>query len=234
MVDHGRLSGVLSDFARTLVRHYDVGDVLYQLTDATVEVLGTAGAGVSLMEEGGQLRFVSATDEDTSTVERVQEDCQMGPCMESHELGRPVLVSDIASTDRWPQYRKQAMAVGFRTMAGIPMRLQDFRLGALNVYDRVPRTWADEEVSAAQALADMASSLVINARELEQSRRVAAQLQHALESRIIIEQAKGAVAREQAISVEEAFGLLRAHARANHLKLHDVARAVVDDSLRLG
>lgn len=234
MVDHARLSGVLSDFAHTLVRNYEVGDVLYQLTDATVEVLGTAGAGVSLMEEGGELRFVSATDEDTSKVERVQEACQLGPCKEAHELGETVLVHDIASDHRWPKYREQAMAVGFQTMAGIPMRLQDFRLGALNIYDKSVRNWGDDDVVAAQALADMASSLVINARELAQSRRVAEQLQHALESRVIIEQAKGAVARDMGISIDEAFGILRDHARANRTKLHDVARAVVDNTLRLG
>lgn len=233
MVDHARLSGVLSDFAHTLVRNYDVGEVLYQLTDATVEVLGSAGAGVSLMEKGGELRFVSATDEDTSTVERVQEAAQAGPCMEAHQLGQTVLVHDIAGDERWPKYREQAMTVGFHTMAGIPMRLQDFRLGALNIYDRAPRTWGGGEVVAAQALADMASSLVINARELAQSRRVADQLQHALESRVIIEQAKGAVARDLGISVDEAFGILRTHARSTRMRLHDVARAVVDNSLRM-
>lgn len=233
MVDHGRLSGVLSDFAHTLVRHYDVGEVLYQLTDATVEVLGVAGAGVSLQDDSGGLRFVSATDEDTSKVERVQEDCRQGPCHEAHERGEVVLVPDIAATERWPDYRDKAAAVGFRTMAGIPMRLQDFRLGALNVYDKEVRPWTDDDVAAAQALADVASSLVINGRELEQSRRVAQQLQHALDSRIIIEQAKGAVARDRGISVDEAFGVLRAYARANQLRLHDVARAVVDNSLWL-
>lgn len=113
------------------------------------------------------------------------------------------------------------------------MRLQDFCLGALHVYEREVRTWSEDDVISAQALADMASSLVINARELEQSRRVAEQLQHALDSRVVIEQAKGAVARDRGISVDEAFGVLRDHACSNHLKMHDVARGVLDHSLDL-
>jgi GAF domain-containing protein len=234
MVDQARLSSVLTDFAHTLVRRYEVGEVLYQLTDRSVDVLGVAGAGVSLQDDSGKLRFVSATDEDSSKVERVQEDCQAGPCHNAHTQGEPMLVSDIVACEQWPQYRQQAGAVGYRAVAGIPMRLEGFRLGALNVYDRDLREWAPDEVTAAQALADVATSLVINARQLEQSRRVAEQLQHALDSRVVIEQAKGAVARDRGITVDEAFGMLRAHARAQNLKLHDIARGVVDQSLRLG
>lgn len=234
MVDHARLSSVLTDFAHTLVRRYEVGEVLYQLTDRCVDVLDVAGAGVSLQDDGGKLRFVSATDEDSSQVERAQEDCQAGPCHDAHTQGEPMLVSDIVACEQWPQYRQQVVAVGYRSVAGIPMRLEGMRLGSLNVYDRDLREWAPDEVTAAQALADVATSLVINARQLEQSRQVAEQLQHALHSRIVIEQAKGAMARDRGITVDEAFGILRAHARAKNLKLHDVARGVVDQSLRVG
>jgi GAF domain-containing protein len=233
MVDHARLNIVLTEFAHTLVRRYEVGEVLYQLADRTVEVLGIAGAGVSLQDDSGKLHFVSASDEDASLVERVQEDYQEGPCHESHRRGEPILVDDISICDQWPNYRDQARAVGYRAVAGIPMHLDSFRLGALNVYDRRVREWTQDEVAAAQALADVASSLVINARQLEQSRRVAEQLQHALDSRVVIEQAKGAIARERSITVDEAFGLLRAHARSRNAKLHDVARGVLDQTLRL-
>ena len=232
MVDHALLSRVLSEFVQTLVRRYDVGEVLYQLTDRTVEVLGVAGSGVSLQREGGKLLFVSATDEATAKVERVQEDAQKGPCHEAHQRGEPVLIPDIAADDRWPSYRPTAAEQGFHAVAGIPMRLQDIRLGALNVYDDQVRSWDDDVVAAAVALANVATSLVINARELEQSRRVAEQLRHALDSRVVIEQAKGVIARDREVSVEDAFGVLRSRARDNNLKLHDAARAVVDGLLR--
>lgn len=232
MLDHARLSRVLSDFAHTLVRRYEVGEVLYQLTDRAVEVLGIAGAGVSLQREGGNLLFVSATDEATAKVERVQEDYQTGPCHEAHQQGKPVLVPELDAVDRWPTYRARAAEQGFLSVAGIPMRLQDYRLGALNLYDDKVRQWGDDDVAAAVALADMATSLVVNARELEQSRRVAEQLRHALDSRVVIEQAKGVIARDRDMGVEDAFGVLRSHARRNNLKLHDAARAVVDGSLR--
>lgn len=81
-----------------------------------------------------------------------------------------MLVTDIAAVDRRPTYRDHAKALGFLTVAGIPVRLQDFRLGAINLYEREVEAWAEDDVAAAQALADMASSLVvINAEALEQS-----------------------------------------------------------------
>lgn len=143
-----------------------------------------------------------------------------------------MLVPDIAADERWPTYRDTAAGQGFHAVAGIPMRLQDFRLGALNVYDNKVRHWGDDDVAAAVALANMATSLVISARELEQSRRVAEQLRDALDSRVVIEQAKGVIARDRQLSVEDAFGVLRSHARSNNLKFHDAARAVVEGLLR--
>lgn len=233
MVDHALLSRVLIEFAHTLVRRYDVGEVLYQLTDRTVEILGVAGAGVSLVDDGGRLRFVSATGENTTSLERLQEELQAGPCAQAHQSGKTVLVPDIEAATDWPEYRATAIAGGLLAVVGIPMQIQDFRLGALNVYDDKLRVWPDDDVFVARALADMASSLVVNARELEQSRRVADQLRHALESRVVIEQAKGAITRERGVSVDEAFALLRSHARSHNRKLHDVARGVLDGSLQL-
>jgi len=233
VADHALLGGVLKDFARTLVRPYDVGEVLYQLTDRTVEILGAAGAGVSLVDDDGKLRFVSATGEHTATVERVQEECQMGPCIEAHLSGSPVLVVDVADTEGWPLYRTTAVGAGLRAVAGIPMHIQHFRLGSLNIYDDKVRQWSTDDVEVAQALADMASSLVVNARQLEEHRRLAGQLQHALDSRVVIEQAKGSIARDLGISVDQAFGRLRDYARSHNRKLHDVARQALDGTIKL-
>jgi GAF domain-containing protein len=232
VIDQSLLARALTELAHTLVRPYEIGDVLYQLTDLTVDVLGLAGAGVSLEDEDGTLRFITANSEDVLKVEVAQEEANEGACHEAYQIGQVVVVEDVAGLGRWPAYEKVALEVGLRSVAGIPMGVDGTCIGALNLFDAEPRRWTDEEVGAAVALADMATSLVLNARELKQSRQLTEQLQKALDSRAVIEQAKGIVADRRRSSVEQAFQRLRDHARRQNLPLHAVARGVVDGTIR--
>lgn len=226
------LVGALSDFARTLVRHFDISDVLYDLTTRVTTVLEVASAGVSLVQDG-RLRFVTALDETTASLERVQESEQAGPCVEAFRTGEPLLVSSIDRVEqRWPAFVAQARSVGFAAVAGIPMRLDGERLGALDVYHTSPREWSDDDVRVARVLADMASSYVVTASELERQQRTTEQLQRALDSRVIIEQAKGVIAAERKITIDQAFDVLRSHARSHNADLRTVAEAVINLGLR--
>lgn len=226
------LVGALSDFARTLVRHFDISDVLYDLTTRVTTVLEVASAGVSLVQDG-RLRFVTALDETTASLERVQESEQAGPCVEAFRTGEPLLVSSIDRAEqRWPAFVAQARSVGFAAVAGIPMRLDGERLGALDVYHTSPREWSDDDVRVARVLADMASSYVVTASELERQQRTTEQLQRALDSRVIIEQAKGVIAAERKITIDQAFDVLRSHARSHNADLRTVAEAVINLGLR--
>jgi len=144
-----------------------------------------------------------------------------------------VLVNDLADhAERWPAIAAAAFAEGFHSIAAIPMRLDGARLGALNLYRMGPHEWDEDEVEAASLFADMATSYVVNANELERTRASVAQLERALESRIVIEQAKGIIAAEHDVSVDQGFEILRSHSRNHHANLHEVAEAVVRLGLR--
>lgn len=232
MVDQALFLRVLSEFARTLVVHYEISEVLYQLADRTTELLGVAGAGVCLGEEG-HLRFVTGVNEATVRVEQAQERVQEGVCVEAFQTGKPVAVPDLALIgDKWTDFRAEARSVGVSAVVGIPMRLDDEVLGAVNIYATEARQWSDDDIATAQVLADMATSYLVNASELEKSRRTAEQLQEALQSRIVIEQAKGVLSAERRIPIDEAFEALRAHARSHSANLRAVAEAVVNLGLR--
>lgn len=234
MVDQRLLHRMLSEFARTLVQRYAVGDVLYELSERVLAVVGIEGAGVSLADSAGHMRFATAINEASAGLEQAQEQSQRGPCIDAFQTGAVTLVTDITTEgERWPEFTNAALAEGFHSMAAIPMRLDGTRLGALNLYRMAVHQWEDDEVEAASLFADMATSYVVNATELERTRASVAQLEKALESRVVIEQAKGVIAAEHGVSVDKAFDVLRTHARNHHANLHEVADAVVRLGLRL-
>jgi len=225
------LTAALEGFAHTLVAGSDVSDMLHDLTARLPDLLGIAGAGVSLRQDGG-LRFVTADHELFAQLERLQESEGEGPCVEAFRTGEPVLVPRLTSeAARWPRYVEQATASGVLAVAAIPMRNSD-QVGVLDLYDDKVHEWSGEEVATAAVFADVAAAYLLHASKLEQERRTVEQLQHALSSRIIIEQAKGILAAEYQISVDQAFQRLRRHANDHNATLHSVAGAVVELGLR--
>ncbi len=223
---------VLTRFASTLADRFDVTDVLYALTDQTVEVLDATAAGVSLADDKDRLEFVSANSDAAAQLERVQQDSKQGPCHQAYTTGTAVVVNDLSTTTHWPIYQRGASELGFHSVLGIPMQVRDRRLGALNVYHNKTREWTDDEVRAARVLADIATSYVLHASNLDQADRLNEQLQHALDSRIVIEQAKGLIAGESGITLDAAFETLRSHSRNGQATLRSVAEAVVNLGLR--
>lgn len=233
MVDQRGLFEALSSFARTLVRSYDVGDVLYLLSDSVVQVLGATSGGVSLGSPDGTLHFVTATDDAGTRLEMLQDDFQEGPCHTAFSSGTTVLVPDLKEETRWSSFTAGALGIGFRAVAGIPMRYEDRVLGALNIYYDQPVDWSSEDLEAALLLADVATGYVRNLRQLDESRRLSEQLQRALDSRVVIEQAKGVLAERLRVDMGSAFQLLRSHARGTGRRLHDVAAEVVSGRLQI-
>lgn len=228
MTDQQALSTVLRQFARTMVSGYDLTQALYDLSDSTVEVLGASGAGVALLEDD-ELRFVTATDERAAEAERSQERFQAGPCMESIRRSEPVVVNDIRDfRETWPDYVSAVEEIGFRGILGLPLVLDDRRVGSLDVYSTAPRDWSEEAVAAAQALADVGAAYILNASELDQRRRTTEQLQTALDTRVVIEQAKGVLSERSGISTEEAFQRIRAASRQQSTKIINICRRVID------
>jgi GAF domain-containing protein len=233
MNDQTVMIRVLSDFARLLVRDYAISDALHDLVEGATTALGIAGAAVSLARDG-TIAYATASPELIAAVERVQEATQAGPCIDAHRRGHPVLVPDLtAEPQRWPALTEAATAAGLVAVAGIPMRLNGTKLGVLDLYDSTRRDWTDEDVNLAGLLAAMATAYVANAHRLNEVRQTAEQLQEALDSRVIIEQAKGVLAGERGISVDKAFELLRSHARKHQVSLRSVADGVVNLRLKV-
>ncbi|WP_378730773.1 GAF and ANTAR domain-containing protein [Nocardia brasiliensis] len=231
--DAEALVEVLSRFARMLPTEYRVETALDELVSSVTAVLGLTGAGVT-MESGGQLRFVTAPSEQIAEVERCQEHAQQGPCVDAHHNGHPVTVDDLSKhLDRWPQYTSVAARYNVAAVAGVPMRLNGHKVGAIDLYADQPRDWSAADVEVARLLADMATGYVVNAGRRFQQQQLTEQLQQALNSRVVIEQAKGIIANARAISPDEAFTLIRRYARAQQAPLHAVARAIVEVGLRV-
>jgi GAF domain-containing protein len=230
--DQELLLDVLTRFSRTLAGRYDVSDVLYELSDGVAQVLNAAGAGVSLADDDGHLRFATATNEVVTALEQLQQDGQRGPCHVAYTTNRAVLIPDLRQANEWPQLSAAALESGLASVAGIPMNFDGRAVGSLNIYDDHVREWSDQDVTAALVLADIATGYVVHASELDQARRVNEQLQAALKSRVIIEQAKGLLAGERGITLDRAFAILRSQARSRNAPVHAVAQAVVELGLR--
>jgi GAF domain-containing protein len=233
MADQSALNQAFAEYARSIALQYEIGEVLFRLTDQAVSVLGVDGAGVSIVDADGSLQFVTATDQHTTRVEEHQIETSEGPCHQAFLSGKHVTCTDLSADDRWPVYAAAALEEGLRAAVGIPMTVEGTGIGALNLYAREARAWTEEDLEVGQLLADMASGYIVNARILAESRRLANQLQNALDSRVVIEQAKGIAAERHGIDPSAAFDMIRSHARSNNETVHEIARAIVERSLKL-
>lgn len=236
MVNHQRLASVLIDFARNLVTDYRTDEMLDTLCREVVEIMPVTGAGVMLTDESGDLRFVAASNDLVQEIESLQIELGEGPCLRAYETGQQVVEGDLEAGSQFPSFGARAVKAGIRAVYSFPMRLEgvDEHVGALNLYTVDPGDFDEEDRAAGQTLADVATTYIWNARTFEQSVKLTGQLQHALETRIVIEQAKGMLAAQLGITIPEAFDRLRQHARRNSVKLHDVSRDVLSGRLRLG
>ena len=222
------------ELADTLASDYDVGDLLQMLVDRCVELRIADTAGVLLEREAGRPTLAAAATAEMLAIERLELRLGEGPSFDAYHTGQVVLAEDMEQCrDRWPQVIPPLLDLGMRAAAGIPLHLRGDRIGALNLYRREPSSFDPEAVRLAQALADMAAVGILQERSLTRAEQRSAQLQHALDSRVVIEQAKGVVAERRGVSPVEAFAVLRAHARDRNRRLHDVCREIVAGELEV-
>lgn len=227
-----RLNGAFVALADTLVDDYDVIDLLHTLVAACSEVLEIDAVGLLLADHNGDLQLVASTSERAEFVEVLQLDAGVGPCIDCFRSGSVVAVADIAeSGGKWPDFQAAADAQGFRSVFATPMRLRGQTIGAMNLFGREAGRLNDIDAAAAQALADVATIGILQERGLRETTVVTEQLQRALESRVLIEQAKGVVAVLGSIGVDEAFDVLRGYSRHNGIPLRIVAERVIARSL---
>ncbi len=222
----------LVDLADTLVADYDVVDLLTRLADRCVNVLHATAAGVMLASPSGHLRLAASSSEVMRVLEVFELQAQEGPCLDAFRTGEPVAQETLrAGTGRWPRFATVAVEAGFRSALALPLRLRDTTIGALTLVTVDDAPMVDADVLVARAFADLATISVMQERAATESQRVNEQLSRALNSRIIIEQAKGVLFERAGIDVAEAFSRLREYARAHNLRLTDVARAAIEGTL---
>jgi GAF domain-containing protein len=218
----------LVELADTLVDDFDVIELLIRLTDRCIDVLDIAAAGIMLVAPDGELRVMASSSEAMRVLELFEVQAQEGPCLDCHRTGEAVLDQDLAdAAGRWPRFSAEALDAGFLTVHALPMRLRGTVIGALNLFqvDTGPLRRAD--VEAAQALADIATIAILQHRAVREAQVLNEQLQQALNSRIVIEQAKGMVAERRGVDMEGAFGIVREHARRHNLRLADLAADII-------
>jgi transcriptional regulator with GAF, ATPase, and Fis domain len=223
------------ELSNELVDNYDMADLLVRLTTNCARLLDIASAGLLLSDPRGTLHLVAASSERTHDLEAFQLQRDEGPCLDCYHSGEPVVVPDLeAEAHRWPQFVPAARSAGFASVHAVPMRLRSSVLGTLGLFGTHVGSLQDDDLALAQALVHVASVALVNERAAADRAIVNSQLQHALTSRILLEQAKGVIAQSGGLEIDKAFEVLRRYARDHGRKLSDVASEVVERKLHTG
>jgi transcriptional regulator with GAF, ATPase, and Fis domain len=228
-MDGELLSETFVELTDTMVAGFDVIDFLHVLTDRSVQLLDVSAAGLLLADPRGELRVVAASSEAARLLELFQLQNDQGPCLECFRSGRPVQAADLAAEAvRWPRFAPAAREAGFGAVQALPMRLREQVIGALNLFRAEAGALAPADIRIGQALADVATISLLHERSMRHSDTLNEQLQTALNSRVVIEQAKGKLAERLGVDMDQAFNLLRDRARTGNRRLSDLARAFID------
>ncbi len=229
------LARTLVELADTLVADFDVVELLTLLADRCVEVLDVGAAGLMLVAPDGGLRVMASSSAAMRVLELFELQSDEGPCLDCYGSGEAVLNESLTTVGgRWPRFAPVAFEAGFRSAHALPMRLRGSVMGALNLFSADERGLSADALVAGQALAAVATIAILQQRVLSEARLVNDQLNNALTSRVVIEQAKGVLAERTGLSMESSFDAMRQHARNHNLRLADVARKVIEKTLSPG
>ena len=232
MARESLLIATIVELADNLVDDFDVIDVLTVLSLRCVDAIDVDAVGVMLASPGGELQFVASSSESMRILELFQIQVDEGPCVDCFRDGTAIVNRDLTdSYDQWPVFAPRAIAHGFHSVHSLPMRLRGRTIGALNLFRSKLGLLDEEDVALAQGLADVATIAILQHRTSHDARVLNDQLSYALNSRIIIEQAKGMVSQATRTDMDHAFSRLRTYARNHNLGLTEVANMVVSNAL---
>jgi transcriptional regulator with GAF, ATPase, and Fis domain len=225
-----RLAKVFVEVADTLVDEFDLIEFLQMLTDRVAGLVEDSTVGLLLADHNGYLQFMAASDENTRLLELFQLQNQEGPCLDAFRSAEPVINTDLRAAGlRWPRFAPHAAAAGYRSVHAFPLRLRSEVIGAMGMFGPDVGDFDGTDAQIVQALTDVAAVGLLQQRAISRGEILTEQLQGALNSRITIEQAKGAIAQAHNVDVDVAFALIRAYARRSNRRLSDVANLVVSD-----
>jgi len=232
MTREDRIVATFVELADTMIDNFDVVEFLHRLVERSVELLDCAEVGLLLANATGRLQVMASSSERSEALELLQSQHEEGPCFECYHSAQLVFSEDLAvDRDRWPRFAPAAIEAGISSVHAIPMRVRGESVGALNLFRSQIGRIDERDLTLGQGMADIAAVALLQERAMRETRGVVAQLQSALNSRVLIEQAKGVLAERARISVDGAFAIMRAYARAHNLRLSDTARDVVEGNL---
>lgn len=225
-----RLASIFVEVADTHGAEFDAVEFLQMLADHIAELVPAATVGTLLADPQGRLHYMAASDETAKLLELLQLEKQDGPCVDAFHHREPVVNTDLrTAAERWPQFAPHASAAGFRSVHAFPLQRRNQAVGALGVFSTIPGDFDDTDLHLVQSLADVAAISLLYQQTIKHAETLTQQLQNALDSRVLIEQAKGAIAHAHNISTDQAFTLLRAYARRTNQRLQHVASQAVTE-----
>ena len=223
------VANAFDGLAGALVAGNDVVEWAQQLIDSSLALLPVDAAVILLDDSHGALQVLAFSGEQTRLLELAQIQDDDSPSMDAYRTGEAIWIDDLTlGQSRWPTFAKRTLAQGFRAVYALPLRLPAERVGVLELYRTQTGPMPATDTAVAQALAGVATIGILHQRVMTRAESVNQRLQAALNTRLIIEQAKGVLAERGAIDMDRAFALLRAYARSTNQRLVDLARAVVD------
>jgi GAF domain-containing protein len=229
MTREQRIVETFVELADTMVDDFDLVEFLHHLVERSLELLDCAEVGLLLANAAGTLQVMASSSERSEALELLQSRNEEGPCFECYRDSIPVVSEDLAGDlGRWPAFAPAALSQGIKSVHAIPMRVRGETIGALNLFRSAPGSLAERDVPLGQGMADIAAVALLQERAMRETRGVVQQLQGALNSRVLIEQAKGVLAERGHVSIEAAFASIRVYARDHNRRLSDVARDVID------
>lgn len=206
----------------------DVVELLSELAEDCTRLLDVEATGLLLADDRAVLHVMAASSEQAAHVEALQLQRAEGPCLDCFAGGRPVSAPDLEQDlHRWPRFVPVALAAGFASLHAVPMRLRGTVLGALGLFGARPGALNAADLALAQGMADVASIALVQERAAADQRAVNDQLQLALSSRVVLEQAKGVLSHTADVDMSTAFAMLRRYARDHDLRLSELAHTVV-------
>jgi transcriptional regulator with GAF, ATPase, and Fis domain len=192
------------------------------------ELFAVDGAGLMVLSEDEVLRYAAASDERGRQLELIQEQTGEGPCIHAFDTNAIVTCHDAANDERYPRFAELAPRHGIGAVLGIPLSLKGITVGTLNVYATQPHEWGDAETKAIEGFSTVIAAILRVAANAGLAEETAGQLQFALDHRVLVEQAKGILMERDGLDPAAAFERLRGAARANRVKLIDVARSLIE------
>jgi len=218
--------------ADSLVADYDIIDLLQNLVDRSTALFDASASGIILGPDDEHLEVIVSSSEESRLVGLMQIHAGQGPCVEAVTTGRVVSVIDPSEmSDRWPLFAAEAADSDYRSVHAIPLRLRGQTIGSLNLFRDHDGALNTEDAIAAQGLADVATISVLQERNIRDSTVIREQLQHALDSRVLIEQAKGVLSQLHHLDMDAAYRLLRHHSRSTQTPMSAVAAGIIDGSI---